>query len=215
MRGHGPTLIIVSALVLFSPLTRGVGDARAAQRSKQAPSKSQADKCLEQYRENPGLPCVVNNSQTGGDPQTPPAPDSPDGKSLVRSLTGYRSGYFLHPGTLKFCNLLLQDINRLNAGGNKVTIVVTGYADGEKNYGVPAGQEKPTPECSQIARSQVINDEELARLRGCSVWAILSSILEKQGIALFGSETDLFKDIDDGGPAGDSYRKVVVEVMWQ
>ncbi|HEX8147636.1 MAG TPA: hypothetical protein VF591_10690 [Pyrinomonadaceae bacterium] len=193
------------------------GAAREAQRGKQATPKSQADKCLELNRENPTLPCVVNNSTEGGgtQPPPPPAPGSPDGKVIVRSLTGYRSGYFLHPGTLKFCNLLSQDINRLSAAGNKVTVVVTGYADGEKNYGVPAGREKPMPKCSQIARSQVINDEELARLRGCSVWDILSSLLERQGVALFGSRTNQFQDIDDGGPAGDPYRKVVVEVVWQ
>jgi hypothetical protein len=47
------------------------------------------------------------------------------------------------------------------------------------------------------------------------MWALLSDVLEKRALSVFGWKTDLIQDIENGGPSGYPYRKVVVEVIWQ
>lgn len=193
------------------------------QNGDKASTESQAKKCLEQNLQaanaDTNLPCVggpsPTNTLTPPPPLTPPAVVSND-KKLVRELPAYKSGFFLNPEALRFCELLAQEIDTLNQGGHKVElIIITGYADGERNMGVPKGRETIPDKCQKIAPNPTINDKELAGLRGCATWDLLAGILEGKAQSGFGWQPDSIRDIEDGGPSGDPYRKVVVEVIWQ
>ncbi len=201
----------------------GSSGVQALQKDKKSPTESQAKKCLEQNLQansDATLPCVEVPplpTSTATPPPVAPPTEVPSEKKLVRELPAYKSGYFLHPETVKFCELLTQEIDALNQTGHKIElIVITGYADGERNRGVLKGREPIPDRCQKIAPNPTINDKELAGLRGCSIWDLLSGLLEgKKAQSGFGWRPDSIQDIEDGGLSGDPYRKVVVEVIWQ
>jgi hypothetical protein len=229
-RYFNTTLLLTVAVC--SALVRGSGSAQDTGAGKRGRPQSAADRCLEQNSKpggNPSLPCVEINSPTGQPPrQPPPAPEpprqeppaagNPNEQRRVHTLDSYQSGRFLRPGLMSFCRALSQEISGLSSAGHKVRVIVTGHADGEVNPGVSKEHERPTAKCSQVAQGETINDTELARLRGCIVWDLLTVMLDEQGIVLFGGDTrgpeDIkVEDIADGGDSGNLYRKVVVEVF--
>jgi hypothetical protein len=218
------TLLFLFMLAFLLPFIGKLGAMSAAQKTEKQPPKNQASKCLEQNVEAAGddtaLPCVAGGASTSASPATPQptvAPPLEGGEhKLVRELRAYKSGYFLHPEALKFSELLSQEIITLNQTGHKVElIVITGQADGGRNNGVPKGREAIPDSCAHIAQNSTINDEELAKLRGCAMWVALSGVLAGKALAGFGWDPSPIRDIEDGGPSGPPYRKVVVEVIYE
>jgi hypothetical protein len=213
--------LFIAALFTATFFTICIGQGRSTRPStKSNPARSsQAARCLEQNLRaediDTALPCVE------AEPTKPasvlPPFVIPDGeKHLVRELTSYRSGYFLHPDVLRFCEGVLQEIYDLNQNGKRIElIIITGQADGQRNAGILKGREAIPQKCRNIAMNQTINDSELAGLRGCVVWDLLSSTLDGQKtLTGFGWKPDQITDIPDGGPSGTRYRKVTVEVIW-
>ena len=190
--------------------------------------QSQENNCLKQNQKDPFLPCVGDNSSNKTpSPVSSPPVVSPASIPLVHlnpssdkrdsiELSAYKSGYFLHPEALRFCSMISQKIyNDILAGKKINTIVITGFADGVKNEGVPKNREVPTSKC-HIVESATIDDKNLARLRSCVIWELLSDSLNKQGVGIvFGWDKDQITDIEDGGDSTGAFRKVVVEVIWQ
>ena len=113
---------------------------------------------------------------------------------------------------MAFANSVAADIKSLILANRRVDqILVKGFADGIPNDGVSYIPEVIPSRCRKDLDSDVLNDEQLAFMRGC---VVLELIKERVGEPLSGGalwKTDMH-DEKDGGASGYAYRKVVVEV---
>ena len=130
---------------------------------------------------------------------------------LKRTLKGYDAGIPLHPQMFTFAEGVAAEISALVADGHdNLVVVVTGSADGIPNPGLDLDIEG-LPLVCQAAVTKPINDNDLARLRGCVVREHLTGLMPSSSTSiLWDSEIN---NEDDGKNIGVEYRSVWIEVF--
>lgn len=133
---------------------------------------------------------------------------------MRRELRDFEEGAPLHPGAVAFAQDVAAQLKGLLVAGRSIDrIVVTGFADGIPNPGVAFSGELVPARCRRGLTGPLLNDHELAFMRGC---VVLQLIQELAGQPLAGGvrwQPPLSYDEPDGGDAGYAFRKVVVEVF--
>lgn len=142
---------------------------------------------------------------------------TPGKKTIIKELFGYDKGYLTHPESFSFCKELATKIQDLvNSGCEIKLVVVKGFADGIPNRGLKYDIAKLPKECKENRDFETIDDTELAFLRGCLIWNLLSGLLEESvgsGIIAAWGKNEYY-DEPDGGQIGYKYRKVSLEIIY-
>jgi hypothetical protein len=139
-------------------------------------------------------------------------PSPIDSTKIIRPLYGYGEGEVTHKDSFSFAQNLASEINALLDKNTEIdSILVKGFADGLHNDG-KIYDIKSFPLRCQNGVEGLIDDNELAYLRGCIIWDSFSRAMGEESFALISWKRDAY-DEPDGGKKGDFYRKTIVEII--
>ena len=132
---------------------------------------------------------------------------------MRRELSGYEKGDPVHLSVVAFASNVAAEIKSLLLAKRTIDhILVKGFSDGIPNKGVTYIPALIPDKCREGLKTELLNDEQLAFMRGCVVLALIK---DRVGQPVAGGvlwKSDLY-DEKDGGLSGYAYRKVVVEVV--